>query len=89
MPTTRPRHTVTETDDVARALDAASRQWPELRDDRAALLRRLIARGHESLNACGAEELTRRRAALAALSGSMTGDFPEDYRESLRREWPE
>lgn len=89
MPTTRPRHSVTETDDVARALDAAAREWPELRDDRAALLRRLIERGFESLTASGAEELTRRRAALASLTGSMTAQFPADYREGLRREWPE
>lgn len=80
---------VTETDDVARALDAASHEWPELGGDRAALLRRLIARGHESLHASGAEELTRRRAALAALAGSLTGEFPPGHRESLRREWPE
>lgn len=89
MPTTRPRHSITETDDIARALDAAACEWPEIAGDRAALLRRLIARGHESLSASGLEEITRRRAALLALSGSMTGDFPADYRTSLRNEWPE
>ncbi len=30
VPTTRPRHVVTETDDLADALDAAARLWPEL-----------------------------------------------------------
>lgn len=88
MPTTRPRHSVTETDDVARALDAAAREWPDLHGDRAALLRRLIARGYESLHASGAEELARRRAALADLGGIMTGAYPPGYLEDLRREWP-
>ena len=30
VPTTRPRHYVTETDELAAALDAAALRWPEL-----------------------------------------------------------
>jgi hypothetical protein len=29
MPTARPRHMITETDDITAALDAAARRWPE------------------------------------------------------------
>ncbi|GAA1851637.1 hypothetical protein ACFQZV_06325 [Microbacterium koreense] len=89
MPTTRRRHMVTETDDVARALDAAAREWPDLAGDRPALLRHLIAHGHDRLTASAVEELVRKRAALTTLSGSMTGEYPTAYRDTLRREWPE
>lgn len=50
MHTLRARHTLTETDDLARALDDAALAWPELRGDRGALLRKLVEIGR--LRAC-------------------------------------
>jgi hypothetical protein len=38
MPTARPRLTITETDEVAQALDAAAARWPEVRSRRELLL---------------------------------------------------
>ena len=49
MPTTRPRLTITETDDVARALDAAAARWPEV-GSRRELLLRLVAHGREAID---------------------------------------
>jgi hypothetical protein len=49
MPTTRPRHLITETDQVAKALDDAARRWPEDRHSRARLLLHLVEEGHRAL----------------------------------------
>ncbi|MDQ1744816.1 MAG: hypothetical protein QOE23_3155, partial [Pseudonocardiales bacterium] len=49
MPTTRPRHLITETDPVAKALDDAAKRWPEDRDSRAKLLLHLVEEGHHAL----------------------------------------
>ncbi len=88
MPTTRPRHTLTETDELAAALRVAGEHWPEQRDDRTALLRALVARGAESLEreerARGDEHARRVRAA----AGAATGSFPAGAGAALRDEWP-
>lgn len=42
-------HMITETDQLARAIDAAALGWPELADDRGALLRRLIGLGADTV----------------------------------------
>jgi non-ribosomal peptide synthetase component E (peptide arylation enzyme) len=89
MPTSRPRHTVTETPSIARALDAAARTWPELRSDRASLLRRLVEVGGASLSSREEGTLTERRAAIARVAGMATGLYPPGTADRLRSEWPE
>ena len=89
MPTTRVRHTVTETDDIAHALDAAGRIWPELRDNRPALLRRVLERGIDSVQREADDWLARRRAAIRETAGALTGVYPPNWREELRADWPE
>lgn len=87
MATTRPRHTITETDDVAAALDLAAERWPE--ESRADLLRRLVDEGRRALDAEREEGLRARRAALRRAAGSMTGVYRTDELERLREDWPE
>lgn len=87
MATTRPRHTITETDEVAAALDAAAEHWPE--ESRARLLRRLVDEGHRSLAARRTAGIEERRAALRRTAGSMTGVYRKDELERLREDWPE
>lgn len=88
MPTTRPRHLITETDQVARALDDAAKRWPEDRDSRAKLLLHLVEEGHQALS----EEIGRRRqdrlAAVRRTSGALTGSYEGEYLERLRQDWP-
>lgn len=86
MPTTRPRHFVTETDDLARALDAAAARWPGL--SRAQLLVRLALEGHRAAEQAHDERRRHRLAALREHSGVLAGVYGPEYLAGLREEWP-
>lgn len=88
MPTERPRHTITETDDVKHALDDAARRWPEERGARSRLLLRLVGEGHTAIRARGAAEADDRLQALERTAGRLTGVYDEDYLAQLREDWP-
>jgi hypothetical protein len=87
MPTIRPRLTITETDDVAAALDAAATRWPEVRSRRELLLR-LVAQGRAVIDEAREENATRRREAIRRTSGALTGAYERGYVERLRDDWP-
>jgi hypothetical protein len=86
VPTTRPRHFVTETDDLAAALDAAASRWPGL--SRAQLLVQLALEGHRAAQREHDERRIRRLAALHRNSGLLTGAYGPDHLEQLHQEWP-
>lgn len=75
---------VTETDDIAEALDDAALAWPELRGDRSALLRKLVVAGHAAVRVDGGAH-----GVVAGAAGVATGAFPRGAREELLAEWPE
>jgi hypothetical protein len=85
VPTDRPRHTLTESDEIARALDLAARRWPEDRGRRSRLLMRVVrdwARTHD-------DDVVKHRKAITGTSGKMAGVFPPGHLDDLRDEWPE
>ncbi|MGI9118999.1 MAG: hypothetical protein ACR2G7_02525 [Acidimicrobiales bacterium] len=86
MPTTRPRHFVTETDDLAAALDAAARRWPNL--SRPQVLVRLALEGDRAARQEHEERRRRRLAAVRRHSGALTGAYGPDYLRKLRQDWP-
>lgn len=86
MPTTRPRILVTETDDLAAALDAAAARYPGL--SRAQVLTRLALEGHGAAQHAQDARRRHRLDVLRAHSGTMTGAYGSGYLEGLRREWP-
>lgn len=88
VPTKRPRHVITETDDIARALDDAAERWPEHRGARGALLRRLIAEGHRELVDAHALATAARAVAVEETAGALTGLYGTDYLAALREDWP-
>lgn len=88
MPTTRARHMVTETDEVARAIDEAARRWPAAAGSRARLLLLLIDAGYHTIREQRRREIERRRTAIVQTSGSLPGVYEAGYLERLRAEWP-
>ena len=88
MPTTRHRFSITETDELARTLDAAARVWPEHRNDRGELLRQVLRWGAERVEEVASEKRAQRRAAIRELAGSMTGVYPPGAAQQLKEEWP-
>lgn len=84
----RPRHfvTETETDDLAQALDAAARSWPEL--SRPQLLVRLAIEGGHAAQQAQEQRCRRRRDAVSRNRATLTGTYGVDYLTKLRDEWP-
>lgn len=77
---------MTETDDLAQALDAAASRWPGL--SRAQVLVQLALEGHRVAQQAHDESRRRRLAALREHSGMLTGAYGPDYLKRLREEWP-
>jgi hypothetical protein len=88
MPTTKPRHVITETEAVARALDEAARRWPQDRHSRAKLLLHLVEEGHRALLDEHAEQTRKRLEAISRTSGTLTGAYDPDDLAKLREDWP-
>ncbi|MGI8686625.1 MAG: hypothetical protein ACR2MO_16310 [Acidimicrobiales bacterium] len=86
MPTTRPRHLVTETDDLAVALDDAAHRWPGL--SRGQLVVRLALEGHRAAVAEHAQRRERRLATLRAHRAEFSDIYGPGYLDELRSEWP-
>ncbi len=89
MPTSRPRHVITETDDIASALQDAAKRWPEDRDSRKKLLLHLVSEGHRAVLGAQDKVAGERRHVLAKTSGLLTGLYGQDYLEHLREDWPQ
>ncbi|HEY2764194.1 MAG TPA: hypothetical protein VGJ13_09320 [Pseudonocardiaceae bacterium] len=87
MPTTRPRHQITETPVVAHALDVAARRWPT--EPRSKLLLRLVQVGGAALEREQDEVTRNRQSAIDASSGRYADAFSNDYLAQLRQDWPE
>jgi len=87
MPTERPRLTITETDDVAEAIDLAAERWPET-PSRRELLLRLVEQGRSVIERERDEQAERRREAIRRTSGALSGVYDADYLERLRDDWP-
>ena len=80
---------ITETDQVARAIDDAARRWPQEGGNRPRLLLRLLEEGHRAVTGQRQRGLRAHRDAIAATSGALTGMYGPGYLDELRAEWPE
>lgn len=87
MPTTRPRHFVTESDELAAALDGAAQRWPGL--SRAQLIVRLALEGDRAAQRVDEDRRCRRLAAVRRHSGALSGAYGPNYLTRVRDEWPD
>ena len=87
MHTTRPRLTITETDEIAAALDAAAARWPDV-SSRRELLLRLVEQGREVIENEREDAVDRRRAAIRRTSGTLTRAYDARYLDRLRDDCP-
>jgi len=78
---------VTETEEIAQALDDAARRWPG--EPRGRLLARLIAEGRKAIARQVDDDVERHRAAIRESGGTLRGVYPPGYLEELRRDWPD
>jgi hypothetical protein len=83
MPIARPRHVLTETDDLAEAIDVAAAHYPG--ESRADVVRHLVRLGAETI----AEQQDHHRREVLDRAGRYPGLYPEGYLDDLRDEWPE
>ena len=86
MPTARPRHQVTETPEVAHAIDLAAQRWPG--EPRSRLLLRVVRAGGEALESRDQDQGAARRAAVLATAGKYADAFPAGYLNEMRADWP-
>ena len=84
MPTTKPRHAITETESVARALSVARRRWPGQPETR--LLTRLIDVGASVVEREDAALCAEHEHAVAALA-ELSRYYPEEYLDDVRAGW--
>lgn len=89
MPTTRPRHMITETDRIASSLEKAASLWPEIAGNRSALLRKVLEVGMESLDTSSSKRSATRLDAISNAAGSLTRVWPDNWRDEARSEWPQ
>lgn len=86
MPTTRPRYQITETPEVARALDLAARLWPH--ESRSRLVIHLIRTGGAALEEAESAAQTERLAAIQSAAGKYADAFSDDHLDQVRQDWP-
>jgi hypothetical protein len=83
MPTTLDRHTITETPQIAAALDVAAQVWPN--ESRTELMRRLIIESAERIRSTAEHRLL----LVKKWAGCLTGSYPDDWAARIKDEWPE
>lgn len=88
MPTTRPRHMITESDQLNAALINAAKIWPDLEGKRTLLLRKVLEVGIEGIETQAAEKKKGRLAKVDDIAGSMDGIWPSNWRKELAEDWP-
>ena len=79
---------ITESDRIAKTLSSAALLWPELAEDRGALLRKVLETGMEQVETQAEVRVQSRHRAIAKSAASLTGIWPTNWREELRDEWP-
>lgn len=78
---------MTETDELAAALDEAAVRWPGL--SRGQLITRLALEGQRATATRQRERRDARLQAVRSHSGALTGVYTTQDLKELREDWPE
>ena len=70
---------VTESDQLARALDDAAELWPELGGQRGKLLQRVVEAGMQAVRTEHTARQNAREHAVLSAAGSLPGVWPGDW----------
>ncbi|RKR76578.1 hypothetical protein [Frondihabitans australicus] len=89
MATTLHRYSVSETPELAHAIDIVLVTYDELQNNRSAALRRIIDEGSKAIEREREKRIAKRRAAILEHAGSLTDVYPADAAARLKDEWPE
>ena len=89
MPTTRPRHMITETEHLKKTLDAAATLWPELSQERAELLRKVLETGESAIREQAKAKSKLRKQAIENLIQDSKNIWPSNWNEARKAEWPD
>jgi hypothetical protein len=79
---------ITETDQVAKALEVAAQAWPEYSGDKSTLIKLLLAKGKESLESQNSAQTDSRLRAIQDASSQFVGVWPTTWQDEVRGEWP-
>lgn len=79
---------LTETDELAAALEVAAERWPQDAGSGSKLLRHLVRVGQQALGEERQQARTRRQQAVNRTHGQFSGIYEPGYLERLRDEWP-
>lgn len=80
---------ITESDNLSLALDRAAALWPELADNRTALLRQILEQGMLAINTQAGERLATRATTIAEIEREFDALWPEGWLEQIKSEWPD
>jgi hypothetical protein len=87
MPTSLQRFQVTETPDVAAAIDTAAILWPD--ESRSRLLAKLIDAGGRALQNEVNGGTEARLRAIRSVVGTLDEIYQPGYLDELRNDWPD
>ena len=86
VPTSKPRVVVTESAELAQALDAAAQRWPG--ESRSALLVRLALQAAQAARAEQERQVEERLRQIDRWSGAFSNSYDAELLTALRSEWP-
>lgn len=78
---------ITETDQLAEAIDVAAKIWPEYANERGVLIKKLLEAGITVTTQAAAKQRANRLAAINKVAGRLDTVWPENWRDELHNDW--
>jgi len=88
MTSKKPRYVIAESDSLSRGLSIAGQRWPEIREDKAALIQKLLETGTRGVENELARRQTERMRQIQKVAGSMDV-WPSNWRQETDSQWPQ